>query len=53
MKEVLESIQTIDTKLDDCRYYLKSIEDPEKRDLLFDTLNEISKEVKGLVNEFN
>lgn len=49
MKELLESLQTIDTKLDDCRYFLSIHEDEE----LFNKLNEISKEVKTLLNKIN
>jgi hypothetical protein len=49
MKEVLEILQGIDTKLDDCRYYLTINE----QELLFDKLNEISKEIKSLINEIN
>lgn len=49
MKEVLESLQVIDKKLDDCRYYL-SINNEET---LFDTLNEASKEIKTLLNKIN
>ena len=49
MKEILESLQIIDTKLDDCRYYLTTIND-EKVEEVFTKLNEASKEVKTLIN---
>lgn len=49
MKEVLESLQVIDKNLDDCRYFLSIHEDEE----LFNKLNEISKEVKTLINKVN
>ena len=53
MKEVLESLQAIDVKIDDCRYYLTTIIDCEEKDILFGALNEMSKEVKTLINEIN
>ena len=49
MKEVLESLQVIDKNLDDCRYFLSIHEDEE----LFNKLNEMSKEVKTLINKIN
>ena len=49
MKEVLESLQIIDKNLDDCRYFLSIHEEEE----LFNKLNEISKEVKTLLNKIN
>ena len=49
MKEVLESLQVIDKNLDDCRYFLSIHEDEE----LFNKLNEMSKEVKTLINKVN
>lgn len=49
MKEVLESLQVIDKKLDDCRYYLSIHEEEE----IFNTLNEASKEIKTLLNKIN
>ena len=53
MKELLESLQSIDVKIDDCRYYLTTIIDCEKKDILFGALNEMSKEVKTLINKVN
>ena len=50
MKDVLEVLQTIDTKLDDCRFYLTTMNHDEKTDELFNKLNEASKEVKQLIN---
>lgn len=51
MKDVLEVLETIDTQINDCRYYLTLSEN--KEELLFNKLNEISKEVKQLINKIN
>lgn len=53
MKEVLEALQMIDTKIDDCRFYLTTMEHNEKIDELFNRLNEASREVKTLINKIN
>lgn len=54
MKEVLEALQMIDTKLDDCRYYL-TINDSKVvvKELILDKLNEASKELKKLMSKIN
>ena len=51
MKEIIEVLETIDTQIDDCRYYLTISEN--KEELLFNKLNEISKEIKTLINTMN
>ena len=54
MKEVLETLQTVDKQIDDCRYYM-TLNDNKvvTKELIFDKLNQVSKEIKTLINKIN
>ena len=49
MKELLESLQLIDSKINDCQYELTRTE--LDKDRIFDLLKDASKEVKTLINK--
>lgn len=51
MKELLESLQIIDTKINDCQYELTRTD--LDKDRIFDLLKDASKEVKTLLNKIN
>lgn len=51
MKELLESLQIIDSKINDCQYELTRTE--LDKDKIFDLLKEASKEIKTLLNKIN
>lgn len=50
MKELIDSLLLIDGKINDCRYYL-TLRSEEKETMLFDTLNEMSKEIKKILDK--
>lgn len=47
MKDILESLQIIDSKINDCQYELTRSE--LDKDKMYDLLKEASKEIKGLL----
>ena len=51
MKELLESLQLIDSKINDCQYELTRIE--LDKDRIFDLLKDAGKETKALLNKIN
>jgi len=54
VKEVLETLQTVDKQIDDSRYYMTLNDNKDvTKDLIFDKLNEVSKEIKTLINKIN
>ena len=50
MKELIDRLILIDEKINDCRYYL-TLRSEEKEKMLFDTLNEMSKEIKKILDK--
>lgn len=51
MKELLESLQLIDSKINDCQYELTRTE--LDKDRIFDLLKDAGKETKTLLNKIN
>jgi hypothetical protein len=51
MKELLESLQLIDSKINDCQYELTRTE--LDKDRIFDLLKDAGKETKALLNKMN
>ena len=51
MKELKESLQLIDSKINDCQYELTRTE--LDKDRIFDLLKDAGKETKALLNKIN